>query len=52
VKRIKLGRLEEGVSTAALDEIKSLQGLNHENIIALHDVFSRRYVTKILKNSS
>jgi serine/threonine protein kinase len=48
VKRIKLGRLEEGASPAALDEIRTLQGMYHENVITLYDVFSRRLGSQFL----
>jgi hypothetical protein len=37
-----MGRVEEGVSMSAIDEIAALQELQHPNIITLHDVFMRK----------
>jgi cyclin-dependent kinase 7 len=40
IKKIRLGKLKDGVSFTALREIKMLQELKHENIIELIDVFA------------
>jgi len=41
VKKIKLGKTQDGVNLSAIDEIRVLQELKHENIVTLHEVFSR-----------
>jgi cyclin-dependent kinase 7 len=40
VKRIKLGAFVDGVNWTALREIKLLQEISHENVVALLDVFA------------
>lgn len=42
IKKIRMGRAEEGVSMSAIDEIAALQELEHPNIITLHEVFMRK----------
>jgi len=40
LKKIPLRRLEDGIPNAALREIKTLQQIEHPNVVKLYDVFS------------
>ena len=40
LKKIPLRRLEDGIPNAALREIKTLQQIEHQNVVKLYDVFS------------
>ncbi len=41
IKKIRMGNLDDGVSVAALREIKMLQELKHENIVAVCSISSQ-----------
>lgn len=43
IKKIRMGNLDDGVSVAALREIKMLQELKHENIVMVLLVFFLLY---------
>jgi cyclin-dependent kinase 7 len=42
IKKIRLGKLKEGVNFTAIREIKLLQEIEHEHVIALVDVFAHK----------
>lgn len=42
IKKIRMGKVDEGVNISAIDEIAALQELSHPNIITLHQVFMRK----------
>ena len=42
IKKIRLGKLKEGVNFTAIREIKLLQEIKHEHVIKLVDVFAHK----------
>lgn len=42
IKKIRLGKLKEGVNFTAIREIKLLQEIKHEHVIELVDVFAHK----------
>eukprot|EP00960_Hanusia_phi_P073265 767971-Hanusia_phi.AAC.1 len=42
MKKIKMDKSTDGVRSSAIDEIRALQEIRHENVVTLHEVIGKR----------